>query len=117
MLGHLMEWFYSGLAGISQADESVAYHQIVIRPTPAGDITYATATYESPYGHIVSDWKKEGGFFYLNVEIPANTTALVYFPDNHDLRNLTENNQTFKAKTTKDGALKIGSGKYSFKIR
>ena len=27
MLGHLMEWFYSGLGGIYQADSSVAYDQ------------------------------------------------------------------------------------------
>ena len=116
MLGHLMEWFYSGLAGISQAEESVAYRQIVIRPTPVGDITSATATYESPYGHVVSDWKKEGDAFYLHVEIPANTTALVYFPENYNLKSLTENDQKFRAKTTKDGALKIGSGTYSFKM-
>lgn len=29
MLGHIMEWFYYGLAGISQADHSVGYKDIV----------------------------------------------------------------------------------------
>ena len=115
MLGHLMEWFYSGLAGIRQAENSVAYRNIVIRPEPVGDITQASASYESPYGKIVSDWKRDGDSFVLNVEIPANTTALVYFPDNH-IKGLTENDKKFKAKTTKDGAVKIGSGKYQFKI-
>jgi hypothetical protein len=32
MLGHLMEWFYAGLAGIKQADNSVAYNKIEIKP-------------------------------------------------------------------------------------
>jgi hypothetical protein len=114
MLGHLMEWFYSGLAGIRQDEGSIAYRNTVIRPEPVGDITCATATYECPYGKIVSDWKKDGDNFYLNVEIPANTSAIVYFPGN-SIKDLTENNQKYKAKTTKDGAVKIGSGKYQFK--
>jgi len=115
MLGHLMEWMYSGLAGIRQAEKSVAFRNMVIRPEPVGDITTATATYQSPYGKIVSDWKKDGDIFCLNVEIPANTTAIVYFPTKY-IKGLTENNQKFKAKTTKDGGVKIGSGKYCFEI-
>ena len=116
MLGHLMEWFYSGLAGIRQAEHSVAYRDIVIRPEPVGDITAASATYDCPYGKIVSDWKKDGDTFFLKLEIPANTSALVYFPDN-ELKDLTENNQRFKAKTAKDGAVMIGSGKYNFTMK
>ena len=115
MLGHLMEWFYSGLAGIRQAENSIAYHDIVIKPEVVGDITAASATYECPYGSIVSDWKKEDKYFYLNVDIPANTSATIYFPVKN-LKNLTENNQPFKAKTTKDGGVKVGSGQYSFRI-
>jgi hypothetical protein len=115
MLGHLMEWFYSGLAGIRQSESSVAYREIVIRPEVVGDISHVSSSYECPYGKIVSDWKKDANAFYLNVEIPANTSALVYFPSKN--RNgLTESNQKFSAKTTKDGALRIGSGKYHFKI-
>jgi hypothetical protein len=114
MLGHLMEWFYSGLAGIRQAENSIAYSNIVIHPEPVGDVTSASATYESPYGKIVSDWKKEGDTFHLNVEIPANTSAVVYFPGSN-IKGLTENDKAFKSKTTKDGGLTIGSGRYRFK--
>ncbi len=80
MLGHLMEWFYAGLAGIKQAKGSVAYKEIEIKPGPVGDITAAKASYHSPYGLIVSDWKKQDNFFELKVEIPANTVATVYLP-------------------------------------
>jgi hypothetical protein len=115
MLGHLMEWFYSGLAGIRQSTGSIAYRDIIIRPEAVGDITSASASYECPYGSIVSDWKKEDGFFYLNIEIPVNTSANVFFPCKN-IKNLTENGRKFKCKTTKDGAVKIGSGKYNFKL-
>jgi hypothetical protein len=80
MLGHLMEWFYTGLAGIKQANNSVAYNKIELKPQPVGDISSAKASYHSVYGEIVSDWKRNGKEFELNVEIPVNTTATIYLP-------------------------------------
>ena len=65
MLGHIMEWFYSGLAGISQDENSIGYDHIKIRPQPVGDITYAKGSFHSPYGWITTDWKKENGHFNL----------------------------------------------------
>jgi hypothetical protein len=82
MLGHLMEWFYAGLCGIKQAAHSVAYKKIEIRPQPVGDVTHAEAGYHSPYGEIKAGWTKAKGLFELNVTIPVNTTADIYFPAN-----------------------------------
>jgi hypothetical protein len=119
MLGHLMEWMYSGLAGIRQSEQSIAFRQIEIHPEPVGDITSAAASYRSPYGKIVSEWKITGKTFSLNVEIPANTSALVYFPCG-DINHLTENGKKFPTETVTDKkgrkAIKIGSGKYKFKL-
>ncbi|MBS1948981.1 MAG: glycoside hydrolase family 78 protein [Bacteroidetes bacterium] len=97
MLGHIMEWFYSGLCGISQAKDGIAYNKIVIRPQPAGDIRFAKASFNSPYGVIKSDWNIDNGFFNLNVTIPANTTAEIILPDG--------------------ASIKSGSGSYSYKAR
>lgn len=98
MLGHLQEWFYAGLAGIQQSGNSVAYKNIVIKPQPVGDVTFAKASFNSVYGEIVSDWKIENGLFILNVTIPANTTATVYLP---------------KSKS----GIKTGSGKHIFSVK
>jgi hypothetical protein len=80
MLGHLMEWFYSGLAGIGQAEDSFGFEKIVIAPQPVGDINWAKTTFRCPYGPITSDWRRESGRFYLNVEIPLNTRARISIP-------------------------------------
>ncbi len=80
MLGHLMEWLYSGLAGISQTESSIAYKEIVVRPEPVGDITSAKGSYLSAYGPITSEWKKSAGVFDLKVNIPVNTTAKIFLP-------------------------------------
>jgi alpha-L-rhamnosidase len=78
MLGHLMEWFYDGLGGIDAAPNAIAMNKIVIRPEPVGDVNYAKTSYHSPYGIISTDWRKTNSKFELTVQIPANTTALIY---------------------------------------
>lgn len=98
MLGHLMDWFYSGLAGIQQNSSAVGYKVIDIKPQRVGDINYAKATYHSVYGDIVSEWRITGDIFELNITVPVNTTANVYLPG------------TLKV-------IKTGSGNYQFKTK
>ena len=100
MLGHLMEWFFSGLAGIKQSNRSIAFKDIEIKPQPVGDVTYANAQFNSPYGLIVSNWRKTENKFDLNVIIPVNTTAIIYLPAN----------------TTYQKPVHIGSGNYNFTV-
>jgi len=117
MLGHLMEWFYTGLAGIKQTDNSVAYTKIEIKPQPVGDVAAAKATYHSPYGEIVSDWKKNGDTFELDVEIPVNTTATIYIPVKSK-QQVTTGGALITAKYLDGNAvIKVGSGKYHFKTK
>ena len=78
MLGHLMEWLYSGLGGIRQSPGSAGYKEIVIRPQVVGDIHSAAVSFRSPYGLIRSEWSDSPQQYRQRVEIPANTTALVY---------------------------------------
>jgi len=80
MLGHIMEWFYYGLAGISQSDSSVAYKDIIIKPEVVGDLSYVKGCFNSPYGLITSEWKNTEKQFELIVNIPANSRATVFVP-------------------------------------
>jgi len=81
MLGHLMEWFYAGLGGIYQAENSVAYRDIVIAPKPVGDISWVTCSYNSVRGVIASDWRIEKGMFTLDVTVPGNASATIVPPE------------------------------------
>jgi hypothetical protein len=80
MLGQIQEWFYHDLAGIQNAPDSAGFKKIIINPQPVGDVTWTKASYNSIRGKIVSDWKRDGGKFILQVTIPANTTATVFVP-------------------------------------
>jgi hypothetical protein len=80
MLGHIMEWFYSGLAGIGGEEDSVAFNHIRIQPALVGDITSAQASYQSIRGTISSAWRRDGAKITLEVSIPPGADATVYVP-------------------------------------
>lgn len=117
MLGHLMEWFYSGLAGIKQDESATAFKKIIIKPQVVGDVTFAKANYQSPYGKISSDWKKDCGKFELKVEIPVNTTATIYLPATIKSK-ISINGKTVKKSDFQEdkAILNIGSGQYLFEV-
>ena len=79
-LGAVGQWYFEALAGISPDIRQPGFQHVVIRPRPAGDLTWARAEYPSMYGVIRSAWRIEGGRFTLDLTIPANATATVYVP-------------------------------------
>jgi hypothetical protein len=120
MLGHIMEWFYSGLAGISQEEGSVGYQQIRIRPQPVGDISFARGSFHSPYGWITSDWKRSAAVFQLKVNIPVNTTAAIYLPLPASTAIYINGKAVSKTELTiKEGTAKmiVPSGAYFFEVK
>jgi len=118
MLGHLMEWFYTGLGGIKQETGSVAFKNIVIRPEMVGDLTWAKANYQSTFGPIRSEWKRDENYIVMEVEIPANATATVIFPFSEE-KAVTEKGQKVILSRSSDGKFycKVGSGNFSFKMK
>ncbi|RYD74821.1 MAG: alpha-L-rhamnosidase, partial [Sphingobacteriales bacterium] len=119
MLGHLMEWLYSGVGGIRQAENSVAFSHIEIEPEVVGDLTSADVSYDSSYGKISSSWKKTDKNFTLEVNIPVNTKADVYFPALPEAVIAEEYKSTFTNAGVESGKTKvsIGSGYYKFNLK
>ncbi len=117
MFGSIDEWFYRSLLGINPA--APGFEKIIIKPKPAGDLTWAKGSYESIKGKIASDWKIEGNQFSIKISIPANTKAEVWIPCLPESR-VTENGAPITAPIKfvryQDGyaLLEVGSGTYSF---
>ena len=123
MLGHAMEWFYSGLAGISQDDSSVAYKKIIISPQPVSDISWVKCSFNSPSGKITSDWEITNKTFLLIVEIPVNTIADINLPTRNS-NCVFETGKKIKhckdikiiSKPGENIKIQLGSGNYKFKV-
>lgn len=121
MLGHIMEWFYGGLAGIKQSGDSQAYKDVLIEPNIVADIEWTRAWFESPYGKIRSSWSLDGDRGTLDVTIPVNATATVVIPSGKTDQIEESGNPVTNIPGILDieaeenrVRLRIGSGDYSF---
>ncbi|MFN9982359.1 MAG: alpha-L-rhamnosidase C-terminal domain-containing protein, partial [bacterium] len=70
-------WFYQGLAGIQTDPAAPGFKNTIIKPALVGDVTWVKSHHDSPYGRIVSNWKREGGKLTMDVTIPPNSTGTV----------------------------------------
>lgn len=80
--GSIGDWMYRKIAGISQL--APGYKKIRIQPMLVRGIEEAEASFESPYGKIVSGYACRDGKIRIRVEIPANTTAEIYLPEREE---------------------------------
>ena len=79
---HIGMCFNEGLAGIRPDPQGGGYQHFILRPGVLNKqgLPWAKASFESPYGTIVSDWKVENGKLRLRATVPPNTTATLYLP-------------------------------------
>lgn len=120
-LGSVGEWLYRYVLGIDTESNSYGYKEMKIHPRPGGKLTYAKGSFKTIHGEVKSEWKLEDHQFFLNVSIPANTTANVYIKA-EDLSTIYEGGRPVIeideiAIVGHDGEnmiLKIGSGDYQF---
>lgn len=80
LLGDLLIWYYENMAGIKSDPETPGFKQIIMKPDFNAGLTYVNASYESIYGLIKSDWKKNKNTLEWKITIPANSSAVVYLP-------------------------------------
>ncbi|MEI8207179.1 MAG: family 78 glycoside hydrolase catalytic domain [Kiritimatiellales bacterium] len=74
--------FYRAAAGIHPDPGHPGFKHFFLKPDMKfnAKLDSARASYDSPYGKIVSDWKQADGRFVWNVTIPPNTTATAHIP-------------------------------------
>ncbi|MEK6780727.1 MAG: family 78 glycoside hydrolase catalytic domain [Bacteroidota bacterium] len=116
MFGSVDEWFYRSLLGINPA--APGFEKIVIKPQPAGDLTWAKGSYHSVRGKIGSDWKIENGKYTLRVSIPANTTSEVWIKCMENSL-IMEKEKEVKPDAYENGyaLIRVGSGEFVFEVK
>ena len=123
MLGHLVRWFYSGLLGIEQADSSVGYAALVLKPQVVDGLEWARGEYLGPRGRIASAWRREPGRLVLEVEVPVNATAELHVPATAEAQ-VRESGRTLegrpdvsvRSRSAGAAVVAIGSGRYTFEV-
>ncbi len=121
LLGDLLIWYYEHVAGIKAA--SPGFQVIEMKPDFPEGLTEVNASYRSGYGTIQSNWKKQKGQLSWDIQVPANSKAIVHFPAK-SLDEIRENGKRINAieavkvlKKEKDRVIvEIGSGNYQFTV-
>lgn len=73
-------YFIKGFGGIRPSLTDSGMRNFIIKPSPVGDLTFANTEFESTYGNIVVNWKRNTETASYHIEVPPNTTATVYLP-------------------------------------
>jgi alpha-L-rhamnosidase len=78
--GAIGDWMYRVSAGIET--KTPGYRNLLIQPHVSGKLNFSKASFESPYGKIVSGWERKDGKVFISVILPANTKATICLPVN-----------------------------------
>lgn len=82
MFGEIGAWFFKGLGGIKPDADKPGFKHIVLRPQFVNELNHFEVKHNSPYGWIVCQWEKKKKGITYTVEVPANSTATLYLPEN-----------------------------------
>lgn len=122
--GAVGKWMYSFIGGIDFDPQNPGYKNIIIHPHTPKELSFVKANYHSMYGEISSSWKNENGLFTLDIQIPANSTAVVSLPSDVKENILESGSSLHKLKeieqissTNGITVIKVGSGKYHFEVK
>jgi alpha-L-rhamnosidase len=121
-IGDTLTWLYQDLGGIKAAPAAPGFKRIIMRPHLERNLTWVKCFHRSPYGKIVSDWKITANRQFLwQVEIPANSSALVEIPTRSaaavrlNSRPLSNKSWIKYVRMTKGRAIyQVQSGRYNF---
>lgn len=75
--GVMVEWLFKGMCGIKLKAEN----EFNIEPIIGGHISFAKAEYNSIFGLIKVNWKKENGKTIFIIDVPSNTIANFIYED------------------------------------
>jgi alpha-L-rhamnosidase len=75
LLGDILTWCFEDLAGIAPAEPG--FKTVRMKPVFPKQLNYVNAAYNSPYGLIKSNWRRDGDTITWDIMIPPNTKAIL----------------------------------------
>jgi len=117
--GAIGEWLYRYVAGLETDEKQPGYKHIIFQPHPGGQLSYAKASHQTPYGKAAIFWKMDDGKISISITVPVNTTAKVILPFAR-MEQITENKQKISEDNYRpirkgnNVILHLGSGSYQF---
>ena len=121
MFGTVTEWYYRWPGGIRPDPEYPGFKEFILAPSILEGLDSVYCTYHSPFGQIVSNWKKEGrdGYIY-ELKVPEGSSANVILPIDQYRRMEVKKNQKIispeKITGLQSGKFNLGEGDYVISV-
>ncbi|HWJ30246.1 MAG TPA: family 78 glycoside hydrolase catalytic domain, partial [Flavisolibacter sp.] len=113
MFGEIGAWLYKGLGGIKPDPEHPGFKNILLQPHFVNGLDHFNASYQTPYGKIVSSWKKNGRKIIYTVVVPPNANATLHL----ELGNKQKLYKEGLPVNRIDQPMEIPAGSYVFEIK
>ncbi|MGV8133692.1 MAG: family 78 glycoside hydrolase catalytic domain [Mangrovibacterium sp.] len=122
MFGSVSEWFFRWLGGIRPDPEYPGFRKFWLTPSVPNGLEQINCTYHSPYGTIVSNWKKENGKVIYQMEIPQGSSAFVTIkremPQRVQLEKVTDTSfSSTGIEGFPDGVFELNEGQYLITVQ
>lgn len=111
LVGDIHVWLHECLAGIRP--KAPGFREFYLAPQIPEGLTYVECSYETGYGMVRSSWNINDTAFTWDVEVPFNTKAFLTIPGIGDFAVFDSNGTCISTQ----GALELGSGRYSIRSR
>jgi alpha-L-rhamnosidase len=122
--GAVGAWLYATVAGIDIDPQRPGYRHILLHPRPDEHLTHAKAEYESPYGKILSYWRRDEGGFHWEIIVPPNASATAWVPCEEGTKVYESGQSAEQAEgvvleRTEAGSTvyRLASGEYHFEVK
>lgn len=99
--GSIVEWIYRYIVGLEVDETKPAYKHFYIQPHFDSNIEWVKVKRETAYGEIKIEWRVENEQVFLQISVPANTSATLQ---------IDETNWKSEHNIERD----LGSGDYTF---
>lgn len=116
MFGEISAWYYKALGGIFPDPEQPDFKHIVLKPNFVDGLDAFEARHTSPYGEIVSSWKKSKGKINYLITVPSNAKATLYLEDAYRMTCKEIKPATLSAARSRGKGIELAAGIYHFEI-
>jgi alpha-L-rhamnosidase len=115
MFGEVGAWLYKGLGGIKPDANQPGFKNTLLQPHFVTGLNQCETTHQSPYGTIVSSWKRNGKKIVYTVVVPPNAAATLQLTIPAKQK-LYRNGELEKA-ATGSHTVQLVAGKYMFELK
>ena len=118
MFGEIGAWLYKGLGGMKPDPNQPGFKNTILKPTFFKELDQVTVSHQSPFGKIVSEWKRQKQSVLYHVVIPANATADFYVPQGYTVKQVKlSDGQKLDLEENSSHTYQLISGNYEIELK